>query len=416
MKGAGLHTRSGPKLAVVVPATDAADLLAYCLASLEEARQPEDQIVVVRAPGAPPLPPGARMVLDVAYGGPSAARNAGAQAVDADVLVFVDADVSVAPDFLDRIRELFTQRPDLDGVFGSYDDNVEGVGLVSAFRNLLHHHVHHAAAGEATTFWTGLGAIRRAAFLEVGGLDERLRFLEDIELGARLQTAGARIELDPSLSGTHLKGYSLAAMIQTDLFERGVPWVRLILTGRGSARALNAGPRHRASAGLVLGAGLAAVARRPRLASAFAAAFLGLNQDFHALLRRRLGWRGAVAGPALHALHLAVSISSVPAGLICHVLGAGSGAPDRDRRVDLVEHLPAGGGADQTVDHGSGAREADAAGPAEAGVVEEHDAALRDLAGFHSSQSVRGALLACGRRRRRPGRPARRSTRAPRQR
>jgi hypothetical protein len=381
MKGAGLQTRSGPKLAVVVPATDAADLLAYCLASLEEARQAEDQIVVVRAPGAPPLPPGARMVLDVAYGGPSAARNAGARAVDADVLVFVDADVSVAPDFLDRIRELFTQRPELDGGFGSYDDNVEGVGLVSAFRNLLHHHVHHEAAGEATTFWTGLGAIRRSAFLAVGGLDERLRFLEDIEFGARLQAAGARIELDPSLSGTHLKGYSLAAMVRTDLFERGVPWVRLILTGRGSARALNAGPRHRASAGLVLGAALAVVTRRPRLAGAATAGFVGLNWDFHALLRRRLGWRGAVAGPFLHALHLAVSIGAVPAGLLSHLLGAeppASDAPDRDRGVDLVDHLPAGSGADEIVDDGGRAREADAAGTAEAGVVEEHDPALRD--------------------------------------
>lgn len=367
-------------MAVVVPATDDADLLAYCLASLEEARQPDDQIVVVRAPGAPPLPPGARMVLDVAYGGPSAARNAGAAAVDAEVLVFVDADVTVAPDFLDRVREIFAQRTDLDGVFGAYDDNTSGVGLVSAFRNLLHHHVHHEAAGAATTFWTGLGAIRRTTYLAAGGLDERLRFLEDIELGARLHAAGARIELDPSLAGTHLKGYSLATMIRTDLFERGVPWVLLILSRRGSARALNAGPRHRASAGLVLAAAWSGARRRPLRAAAATLGFLALNHDFHALLRRRLGWRGALAGPGLHALHLLASIAAVPMGLASHLLGLGpaSDAPHGHRRIDLLEDLPVRGGAHELVDHGGGTGEAGTARPTETGVVEEHDPALRD--------------------------------------
>ena len=71
---------------------------------------------------------------------------------------------------------------------------------MSAFRNLLHHHVHQQAAGPATTFWAGLGAVRREAFLASAGFDaERypVPSIEDIELGMRLAPTAARIGLDP---------------------------------------------------------------------------------------------------------------------------------------------------------------------------------------------------------------------------
>ena len=311
-----------PTLAVIVPATDDAFHLDYCLAALEEAASDEDQLLVVRAVDSPRLPPSTQLVTHLARSAPAEARNAGATMTEADVLVFVDADVSVAPDCLDRIRATFAARPELDAVFGAYDDNVTSAGTVSAFRNLLHHHVHHRAAGRATTFWTGLGAIRRETFTSVGGLDERLRFLEDLELGARLREAGAVVELDPALSGTHLKRYTLRQMLRTDLFGRGVPWVRLILAGRASSNALNAGPLHRLSAIFVWATIAGAISNRRRLAAASALAFLGLNRDFHALLQRRLGWwRGAVAGPLLHALHLAVASLAVPLGIWGHLRG-----------------------------------------------------------------------------------------------
>ncbi len=77
---------------------------------------------------------------------------------------------------------------------------------MSQFRNLLHHHVHRSAAGKATTFWAGLGAIRREAFESCGGFDAELHphAMEDVELGMRLSDAGARIVLDPALRGKHL--------------------------------------------------------------------------------------------------------------------------------------------------------------------------------------------------------------------
>ena len=180
------------------------------------------------------------------------------------MLVFVDADVLLHPDALDRIRARLRD-PALDAVFGSYDDSPEAPGPVSGFRNLLHHHVHHEGAGRAQSFWTGIGAVRRAAFDSAGGLDPERRWLEDVELGARLVQAGARIELDPAIQGTHLKRYTLGSMLHVDTVERAIPWVDLMLAGRAPHSSLNAGGRHRASALLALGTVGAAALRRPRI-------------------------------------------------------------------------------------------------------------------------------------------------------
>ncbi|MDN5857305.1 MAG: glycosyltransferase [Pseudonocardia sp.] len=296
-----------PTLSVVVPATDRPPTLARCTAALAGA----DEVVVVDGP----------RELTVCE-----ARNAGARRATGDVLVFVDADVVLAPDALARIRAAFAGSPGLTGLFGSYDDSPEG-GTVAAFRNLLHHHVHHGAAGPAATFWSGLGAVRRDAFLAVGGFDAQrypLPSIEDIDLGTRLVAAGARIRLDPAIQGTHLKAWTLRSMVSTDFSRRGVPWVRLILRSRRGSPALNRtvlnlGWRHRLSAALCAGGAGALVARRPRTAAVALLALLGLNHEFYGLLARRRGPGEAAVGVGLHVVHHLTAVAAVPAGVLLHV-------------------------------------------------------------------------------------------------
>jgi hypothetical protein len=234
------------------------------------------------------------------------------------VLVFVDADVVVNANALARIRERLRD-PALDAVFGSYDDAPEAPGAISGFRNLLHHHVHHAGAGPADSFWTGLGAVRRAVFDAAGGLDPERRWLEDVELGARLVQAGARIELDPAIQGTHLKAYTLAEMLHVDTVERAIPWVELMLAGRAPRRSLNAGARHRAAALLAIGAVGAVAARRPLLAAGALAAFAALNADLYATIARSRGRGEAAAAVPLHVLHHVSATAAIPAGVALHL-------------------------------------------------------------------------------------------------
>jgi len=290
-------------LSVVIPATDDPPSLGRCLAAIARSDEPHVVELVSGPPGS----------------GPAAARNAGVARGGGEIVVFVDSDVEVHPDALRRLRERLDADPALDAVFGAYDERPAAQQSVSRFRNLLHHHVHVSSPGEATTFWAGLGAVRREALDAVGGFDAR-RYpspsIEDIELGMRLHAAGRRIALDPAVRGTHLKRWTLRSMVQTDFARRGAPWVALALERRAAGSSLNLGPRHRVAALAAVAAAFAVALRRPRIAAAAVAAMIAPNMSFYALLARRGGIRLALLGVPLHALHHLTAVLSVPAGLV----------------------------------------------------------------------------------------------------
>lgn len=294
-------------LSVVVPATDDPGTLPRCLAALERSEDRPDEVIVVHDEGL----------------SASAARNVGVRRASGDVIVFVDADVEVHADALGRVRRTFAGSPSLDAVFGSYDDAPADPGVVSAFRNLLHHHVHQGSAGPAETFWTGLGAVRRDRFLSLGGFDEaRYPYpsIEDIELGDRLRISGATVQLDPSIMGTHLKTWTLRSMVWTDFVRRGVPWISLQVRTRRLCGALNCGWRHRVSAAASLLVALAVVLAAPVPALVGVVALLALNRTFYALLVDRMGPLPALAGVLLHGLHHLVAVAAVPVGVVAGLL------------------------------------------------------------------------------------------------
>ena len=294
-------------LSVVIPATDRPVTLGTVVAAAERATGVPEELIVVDSPR------------DL---GPAAARNRGARQASGNVIVFVDADVEVHEDAFQRIRSAFDGDPGLAAIFGSYDDSPGADGMVSDFRNLLHHHVHHQGAGVATTFWAGLGAIRREVFLDLGGFDEE-RFprpsVEDIELGMRLHERGHRALLDPAIQGKHLKTWTLLNMTKTDLLQRGVPWLRLILERRSQSTALNLGWRHRVgtAASLLLVVGL--VRRRFWVSGGALALLVALEGRFYVLLLRRRGPLLVAAGLPLHVVHRLTSAAAVPIALAAHL-------------------------------------------------------------------------------------------------
>jgi glycosyltransferase involved in cell wall biosynthesis len=290
-------------LSAVVPATDAPATLSECVEAIRGAVVTPEELIVVDAP---------------AGVGPATARNIGARRATGDVIVFVDSDIVVHADVFERIRAAFGADPALTAVFGSYDDAPRAPGLVSEFRNLLHHHVHQSAPGPATTFWAGIGAVRRDAFLAIGGFDERSfprPSIEDVELGMRLVDRGGRIVLDPLVQGKHLKRWTLEGMIRTDFAARGAPWVELLLSRGSGSTALNLGWRHRMSAAASLALLVTSSRRKVPPSMALLGLILILNHSFYRMLLRRRGPAFAAAALPLHVLHHLVGLAAVPEGL-----------------------------------------------------------------------------------------------------
>lgn len=173
--------------------------------------------------------------------GPAVARNRAASVARGRYLLFVDGDVIAEPGVVARIEAYFATHPDIAAVFGAYDETPEAPGFMSQYRNLQHRYVHRVNVGDARTFWAGLGAMRTAVFLAVGGYDARFRrpSVEDIDLGYRLTAAGHRIAIDPDLNGKHLKRWTFTSSIVSDVRDRGVPWTQLIQRYGGLTTDLN---------------------------------------------------------------------------------------------------------------------------------------------------------------------------------
>jgi GT2 family glycosyltransferase len=229
----------GLRLSVVVPIHESADTLEACIASLVAAKGPDDQIIIAddgsTDGGWESLPHTLVEQVSVVTSpiniGRGPVRNLGATTATGEVLVFVDADVAVHDDALRQLRAAFGSNPDCVAIIGSYDDQPAQKGVVSQYRNLLHHHTHQTHGSTATHFWTGLGAVRRQVFIDMGGLDEHTwaRNMEDVEFGHRLVDAGHTIEVRPGVQGTHHKRFTIGSMVRTDLFNRAIPWSSLML-------------------------------------------------------------------------------------------------------------------------------------------------------------------------------------------
>jgi GT2 family glycosyltransferase len=303
-----------PRLSIIVPVFNDAGNLAECLAALQVAATADAEIIVVDDASTDDSAAvaergGARVVRLPQNSGPAAVRNRGVASARGEILFFVDSDVAVAPDAIRRVLAVFDRRRDIAGVFGSYDTTPRAPGLISQYRNLLHHFVHQQGNPDAATFWAGCGAVRRAPFTELGGFDEGLfgRAIEDIELGYRLRRAGYRILLDKSLLATHLKAWTFLSLLKTDILVRAIPWSRLILM-RGAPNDLNLKTSQRVSAALVLLAlaCLALAPFRPWLLALAAGALVGvitLNRDLYGFFLQQRGIRFTVLAIPLHLLY-----------------------------------------------------------------------------------------------------------------
>ena len=245
------------KISVVIPAYNGGTQLDECLSALARLATAPSEIIVVDDGSTDGSiqkahARGVRVLTTSGRQGPAAARNIGAQAASGDVVFFLDADVCVHEDATDRLAVAFSD-PGIDAVIGSYDDDPSSPDFLSQYKNLMHCFVHQNARSQASTFWSGCGAIRREVFLTMSGFDASYKrpAIEDIELGYRLRQAGRKILLDRDLRVKHLKKWTFWGLLKTDVLDRGIPWTELILRDQRMPNDLNLQISQRVSIGLV---------------------------------------------------------------------------------------------------------------------------------------------------------------------
>jgi GT2 family glycosyltransferase len=223
---------SAPVISVVVPTFRRPDLLRSCLEALAHQTLPADQLEVVVVDdgslddtGRVLAAMGARMPNLVALTqeqnrGPAAARNRGAHASSAPLVLFFDDDVVAEPGSVETHVRLHAQLGDAQtGILGRVDWHpdlrvtpfmhwLDASGLQFGFDTWIRP---GPVEPPYAAFYTANLSLPRALLESVGGFDERFPYAayEDMELAWRLSHAGFRLVYHPEARVFHARSIDL---------------------------------------------------------------------------------------------------------------------------------------------------------------------------------------------------------------
>lgn len=339
-----------PEVSVVIPAHNAAADLDACLESVMRSQGVSFEVIVVNDASTDETEQIARRhgcrVVSVERNIMSAnCRNLGARHARGEILVFFDADELMAADTLRRYLDVLRDDPGVAAVVGSLTADTPAEGFFSRFKNFQHHYTHQTAEREGTTLDSGRMAVRRAVFEQLGGFEPAFAAasIEDIALGYRMSRAGHRIRFEPAIQVVHLKRYTLAGMVRSDILHRAIPWTGLMLRERVFRNDLNTRGGNVGSVVLAwlippaLLAGLLGVSAGWWAAAVAVALIWLLNAAFLATAARRLGGgfalQAAVFLPFMYFYHGLGLLAGVLAYLFGGSVARDRSAPRADYRV-----------------------------------------------------------------------------------
>jgi N-acetylglucosaminyl-diphospho-decaprenol L-rhamnosyltransferase len=161
------------------------------------------------------------------------ACNRGAAAGTGDIIVLLNNDVEARPDFLERLVGPFEESQQVGTATALLvqpgEQTIDCMGLtadrtLAGFPRLRGRPIADAASRSPVLTGPsgGAGAYRRAAWEQVGGLDEGVKFYgEDVDLALRLRAAGWETAAVPDAVGVHLGSASFGPRSGWQRYQSG---------------------------------------------------------------------------------------------------------------------------------------------------------------------------------------------------
>lgn len=225
--------RSTTSISVIIPARNAASSLRECLEGLKRSHVPPDEIIVVNDDSTDETQAIAeehrvRTINLDAHHDTNYCRNIGANTATGDILLFLDSDVVVQPDTLQRVLETFSDAR-TEAIVGLYSADHPHPNLVSQYKNLWIRYSYLKSRTQIDWIFGAIAAFRRDVFLRLGGFDHTMMMRhggEDLELGKRFADHNRMILLDSRVEVVHLKKHTLKSLVRND-FQRSQGFVSL---------------------------------------------------------------------------------------------------------------------------------------------------------------------------------------------
>lgn len=224
--------------------------------------------------------------------GAAFARNTGARHASYGLLFFLDSDGVLLCDGAEAAINLFRD-PQVQAAVGAYSPDCLNPGLFRNFWALVKSFsLPHSSF--SSTFYPGVGVIRKNVFEAIGGFDENIKgaSVEDYEISVRLDAKGFRVHYTEALMiRTHYKNI-FKSLAQS--FSRSSKWV-LLFSERRQFDNHTTTPLQ--AVGLLCGIGFLASAVLSVFgaipawpAAGFLAAYILLNARFFWYVGKMAGW------------------------------------------------------------------------------------------------------------------------------
>ncbi|MFC4121504.1 glycosyltransferase family 2 protein [Nonomuraea zeae] len=199
-------SREHPLVSVIIPSYNRSDVLRLCLAAVEEQTYPYIEVIVVDDCGTEDVAQvaaakGAKVVRTKVNGGPTPARNLGAEHATGEILFFLDADIALDPDAVENAVRVLDAHPRIGALGGILrPESLVSQSLASQYRALQMHRWWMPAHRPTLELHAAVLAVPAKVFAEVGPFDPRLRETVSSDYRVRV-TRSYQVKLSDAIRG-----------------------------------------------------------------------------------------------------------------------------------------------------------------------------------------------------------------------